>query len=291
MNYTMHDLLQAGIHFGHNPKRWDPKMSRYIFGVRNGVHIINLDYTYRLLKEALDVIKGVAAKGGRVLFVATKKQASDVIAQAAEECGQYYVNHRWLGGMLTNWKTVSNSIKRLEQLEARVEKDSSSLTKKELLGLERQITKLNKDLGGIRKMGGLPDVLFVIDTIKETTAIREAKKLGIPIIAVVDSNASPDLVDYIIPGNDDAIRSIEMYSKLVSNATLEGLKERITKTKVDVGASVDLPKQQKPKKAAAPDTKGKASTESANPESTATTDVKENAVKEEVVENKIEEKS
>lgn len=235
--FKMRELLEAGVHFGHNPRRWNPKMAPYLYGVRNGIHIINLEKTVPLLKQAMEVARDIVAQGGRVLFVGTKRQASQIFADSAQKCGQYYVNHRWLGGMLTNWKTVSNSIKRLKDLREKFEGDTSGFTKKELLTLERQVEKLEKALGGIKEMGGVPDLLFVVDTLREMTAIKEAKKLGIPVIAVVDSNSDPDFIDYPIPGNDDASRSIEVYCRLVSGSILEGLQNQMLAAGVDLGAS------------------------------------------------------
>lgn len=238
--FSMRQLLEAGIHFGHNPRRWNPKMQQYLFGVRNGIHIINLEHTVPMLYAAMEAIRDTAANGGRVLFVGTKRQASDIIAESARKCGQYYVNHRWLGGMLTNWKTVSNSIKRLNELQKLLETQNTVLIKKEQLTLERQINKLERALGGIKEMGGVPDILFVIDTVREMTAIKEAKKLGIPVVAVIDSNSDPDCIDYPIPGNDDAMRSIELYCHLISGSVLEGLQSQMLAAGVDIGASAHL---------------------------------------------------
>lgn len=239
-SFSIRELLEAGIHFGHNPRRWNPKMAPYLFGVRNGVHIINLEHTVPLLHQAMQTIRDVASDGGRILFVGTKRQASSIIAESAQKCGQYYVNHRWLGGMLTNWKTISNSIKRLKDLQGRLETEGEAFTKKELLSLNRQVGKLEKALGGIKEMGGVPDMLFVVDTVREITAIKEARKLGIPIVAIVDSNSDPDLIDYPIPGNDDAMRSIELYCHLISGAILEGLQHQMLTAGVDLGESPDL---------------------------------------------------
>lgn len=238
-SFSMRDLLEAGVHFGHNPRRWNPKMAPYIFGTRNGIHIINLDHTVPLLQKAMEAVRDVTAGGGRVLFVATKKQASELMAEAAQKCGQYYVNHRWLGGMLTNWKTVSQSIKRLKDLQKTLEEKGKSLTKKEQLSLTRQISKLERALGGIKEMGGVPDILFVIDTLREITAIKEANKLGIPVIAVIDSNSDPDGIDYPIPGNDDATRSIEFYTRLISGSILEGLQNQMIAAGVDIGENAE----------------------------------------------------
>ena len=208
--FTMRQLLEAGVHFGHQTQRWNPKMQEYIYGSRNGIHIIDLTQTVPLLDAALNAIRETVAKGGRVLFVGTKRQAAQPVADAAEKCAQYYMNHRWLGGTLTNWKTVSQSINRLKEIDEIMAGGAEGLTKKERLGLERDQQKLQASLGGIREMGGVPDLLFIIDVNKEDLAILEAKKLGIPVVAVVDTNCSPDGVDYIIPGNDDAARAIAL---------------------------------------------------------------------------------
>ena len=221
--FTMRQLLEAGVHFGHQTHRWNPKMDPYLFGVRSGVHIIDLQQSVPMLYRALEFVQGVVSKGGRVLFVGTKRQASEAVAQAARISGQYYVNHRWLGGMMTNWRTISNSIKRLKVVDEQLlSSESSGLTKKELLQLTRERDKLERALGGIKEMGGLPDIVFIIDTNKEQLAIQEANKLGIPVVAVLDSNSDPDGVAYPIPGNDDAIRAVQLYVQGVSAAVLEG---------------------------------------------------------------------
>lgn len=235
--YTMRQLLEAGVHFGHHTRRWNPKMKPYIFGVRNGIHILDLEQTAPMLGTALEAVRDVTANGGRVLFVGTKRQAQDKIKEAAEKCGQYYVNHRWLGGMLTNWKTISGSIKRLRDNETKLEGDKEGLTKRELLEMQRDTDKLNLSLGGIKDMGGLPSILFVIDTNKESLAIQEAKVLGIPVIAVIDSNSSPDDITYPVPGNDDALRAIEFYCDLIANAALAGIAADASKG--DKGAAVN----------------------------------------------------
>ncbi|MEM6603431.1 MAG: 30S ribosomal protein S2 [Pseudomonadota bacterium] len=244
VNYTLRDLLEAGVHFGHNKQRWNPKMKKYIYGVKNGVHIFDLTQTYVLLNDALKAICDNVASGGRLLFVGTKKQASLPIADFAEKCAQYFVNHRWLGGMMTNWNTVSSSIRRLVDLDDKIE-NPEGYTKKELLSLSRQRDRINRDLGGIRAMGGLPSMLFVVDINKEHLAIKEAKKLGIPVVAIVDTNTDPDLVDYPIPGNDDAIRAIELYCNLVSRAVLEGLRLQQENVGADLGEAenpeIDMP--------------------------------------------------
>ena len=235
--FTMRQLLEAGVHFGHRTDRWNPKMTNYLFGDRNKIHIIDLAKTVPLLHTALVAVSDIVARGGRVLFVATKHQASDVIADAAKRCAQYYVNHRWLGGMLTNWKTITNSIKRLRQLEALVSGEGQGFTKKELLQLTRERDKLEQALGGIKDMGGLPDMMFIIDTNKESIAVAEARKLGIPVIAVVDSNCDPDGIDHIIPGNDDAGRAITLYCDLMSRAAIDGIERGASRTGADLGAS------------------------------------------------------
>ncbi|MFQ5959163.1 MAG: 30S ribosomal protein S2, partial [Alphaproteobacteria bacterium] len=225
--FTMRQLLEAGVHFGHQTRRWNPKMAPYLFGVRNGAHIIDLQQTAPLLQHALKMIRDIVAGGGRVLFVGTKRQATDLVTAEAKRCGQFYVNHRWLGGMLTNWKTISVSIKRLREFEEQLEGEDTGLTKKELLRVTRERNKLERALGGIKDMGGLPDVLFVIDTNKEKIAIAEANKLGIPVVAVIDSNSDPTTIDYPIPGNDDAIRAINFYCRMVSDAVLDGIQEEL----------------------------------------------------------------
>src|SRR5690242_11894265 len=209
-DYSMRQLLEAGVHFGHHTRRWNPKMSPYIYGVRNGIHVIDLEQSVPLLRQGLEAIREVVAGGGRVLMVGTKRQAQDAIAESAKRCGQYYVNHRWLGGMLTNFKTISLSIKRLRELEEQVAQGAGGLTKKELLNLTREQEKLERALGGIKEMGGLPDIIVVIDTNKEAIAVQEAGRLNIPVVAVLDSNSDPEGVAYPIPGNDDAIRAIEL---------------------------------------------------------------------------------
>jgi small subunit ribosomal protein S2 len=238
--FTMRQLLEAGTHFGHQTRRWNPKMAPYLFGSRGGIHIIDLQQTVPLLHQALQAIRDVVAAGGRVLFVGTKRQASQKVKEAASLCGQYYVNHRWLGGMMTNWKTVSQSIKRLEELEANLAEGAHGFTKKELLTLERERNKLELSLGGIKEMGGTPNILFVIDTNKEDIAIKEANKLGIPVVAIVDSNSEPDGIDYLIPGNDDAQRAIDLYCTLVSTAVLDGLQSQVRTSGQDVGAAEDV---------------------------------------------------
>ena len=227
--FTMRQLLEAGVHFGHQTQRWNPRMAPYIYGARNGIHILDLTQTVPMLDRALQVVRETVAKGGRILFVGTKRQA------------QYYMNHRWLGGTLTNWKTVSQSIQRLKSIDEAMEGGALGLTKKERLGMERDQTKLQASLGGIREMGGTPDLLFVIDVKKEALAIAEANKLGIPVVAVVDTNCSPDGVDYVIPGNDDAARAISLYCDLVSRAALDGMSAQLGAAGVDLGALEDAP--------------------------------------------------
>lgn len=239
--FTMRQLLEAGVHYGHNTRRWNPKMSEFIFGVRNGIHIIDLEQTYHLLSRALETVRNTVAAGGRVLFVGTKAQASNVIKETAKRCGQYYINHRWLGGTLTNWKTVNQSIKRMKEMEERMESGLGGLTKKEALELQRDYTKLELALGGIRDMGGLPDLLFVIDTNKEAIAIQEAQRLNIPVVAILDSNSDPKGVTYPIPGNDDALRAIKTYCELICDAVLDGLQAEMVSAGIDLGEAVYLP--------------------------------------------------
>ena len=239
--FTMRQLLEAGVHFGHHTRRWNPKMEPYIFGKRNNIHIINLEKTVPMLYEALEAIQSIAKNGGKFLFVGTKRSASELIAQAAINCGQYYVNHRWLGGMLTNWETVSKSIKKLKNLEERIESgEINSLTKKEKLNIERQKEKLDLTLGGIKNMNGIPDAMFIIDTSKEAIAVLEANNLNIPVIAICDSNTNPSGVDYPIPGNDDALRAISLYCDLVAASVLTGLESNLEQSGVDIGEAEDL---------------------------------------------------
>ena len=240
-DFTLRQLLEAGVHFGHHTRRWNPSMKPYLFGVRNQVHIIDLQQTVPLLDRALRAVRDVVAAGGRVLFVGTKRAAADHVADAAKRCGQYYVNHRWLGGMLTNWKTITGSIKRLRQMEDMLAGDIQGLTKKEVLDLTREREKLDRALGGIKEMGGLPDILFIIDTNKEKLAVEEANKLNIPVVAVLDSNSDPAGVTFPIPGNDDAIRAITMYCDLVSAAVLDGISAEMMASGRDIGAAEELP--------------------------------------------------
>jgi len=253
--FTMRQLLEAGVHFGHQTRRWNPKMAQYLFGIRNGAHIIDLQQTVPMLHHTLKATRDIVAGGGRVLFVGTKRQAAEPIAAAAKRCGQFYVNHRWLGGMLTNWKTISVSIRRLRTLEEQLGgEEDTGLTKKELLRLTRERDKLERALGGIKDMGGLPDIMFVIDTNKEDIAIAEATKLGIPVVAIIDSNSDPDPVAFPIPGNDDAIRAISLYCQLMSDAVLDGIQQEMTASGVDIGAAEELPEDPIPaeEEAAAP---------------------------------------
>ncbi len=247
-DFTMRQLLEAGVHFGHNTRRWNPKMAPYIFGDRNGIHIIDLQQTVPLLHQAMLAVRNVVSSGGRVLFVGTKRQAQTKVAEAAKRCGQYYVNHRWLGGMLTNWRTISNSIKRLKELEEMLsnEAEMQGLTKKELLMLTRERDKLERALGGIKDMGGLPDILVVIDTMKEDIAINEANKLGIPVVGVIDSNANPAGITHPVPGNDDAIRAISMYCDLMVGSVLDGIQAEIGSTGGDIGAAEVAPTEELP---------------------------------------------
>jgi small subunit ribosomal protein S2 len=239
--FSMRQLLEAGVHFGHQTQRWNPKMKKYIFGSRNKVHIIDLSKTVPMLHQALVKIRDVVAGGGRVLFVGTKRQAQAPIAEAAKNCAQYYMNSRWLGGTLTNWQTISNSIKRLREIEEITEAGSIGLTKKEQLQLAREHAKLDASLGGIRDMGGLPDILFVIDVKKEAIAIQEAKNLGIPVVGVVDTNCDPDGIDFVIPGNDDASRAIALYANLVADTVIDGISASQAALGVDLGAMEEAP--------------------------------------------------
>ncbi len=238
--FTMRQLLEAGVHFGHRTHRWNPRMGPYLFGARNKIHIIDLRQTVPLLHRALQEVRDITAGGGRVLFVGTKRQASEAVAEAAKRCGQYYVDHRWLGGMLTNWKTISHSIKRLKSLEEQLAGETVGLTKKELLQRTRERDKLERSLGGIKDMGGLPDILVVIDTNKEEIAVKEAGKLGIPVAGVLDSNSDPRGIAFPIPGNDDALRAITLYCDLFAAAILDGIQAELTARGEDLGESEDL---------------------------------------------------
>ena len=238
--FTMRQLLEAGLHYGHTTRRWNPKMAPYIFGERNKIHIINLELTMPMLQRAVQAVRDTVAAGGRVLFVGTKPQASDKVKDAAKRCGQYYVNHRWLGGMLTNWKTVNQSIKRLKEMEEELA-SPGRLTKKEILSRQRERDKLELVIGGVRDMGGLPDILFVIDTNKEDISIKEANRLGIPVVGVLDSNSDPEGVTFPIPGNDDALRAIDLYCDLMVEAVLDGLQAEMRSAGIDLGASLNAP--------------------------------------------------
>ena len=233
---TMQELIEAGAHFGHQTHRWNPRMKPYIFGARNGVHILDLSQTVPLFARALEFIAGTVQNGGKVLFVGTKRQAQEPIAQAARACGQHYVNHRWLGGMLTNWKTISGSIKRFKTLEEKLSGDTAGLTKKEVLQLTRERDKLELSLGGIRDMGGIPDVMFVIDANKEELAIKEANVLGIPVIAILDSNVNPHGISFPIPANDDASRAIRLYCDAIATAATKGNRHAVVESGIDIGA-------------------------------------------------------
>ncbi|MCB8838576.1 30S ribosomal protein S2 [Aurantimonas sp. VKM B-3413] len=250
-DYSMRQLLEAGVHFGHQTHRWNPKMAPYIFGARNNIHILDLAQTVPLLHRALLAVSDTVARGGRVLFVGTKRQASDIVADAAQRSAQYYVNARWLGGMLTNWKTISNSIQRLRKLdELLAGGEAQAFTKKERLTLQRERDKLDRALGGIRDMGGVPDMIFIIDTNKESIAIEEAKRLHIPIVAVVDSNCDPAPIDYPIPGNDDAARAISLYCDLIARAAVDGIARQQGDMGIDIGAMEDAPAEELPEEGA-----------------------------------------
>jgi small subunit ribosomal protein S2 len=240
-DYSMRQLLEAGVHFGHQTHRWNPKMKNFIFGERNGVHIIDLAQTVPLLDQALKKVSDTVAGGGRVLFVGTKRQASEIVADSAKRCAQYFVNARWLGGMLTNWKTISNSIQRLRAVQEQLESGAAGLTKKERLMLTRERDKLERALGGIKDMGGIPDLIFVIDTNKEAIAIQEARRLNIPVAAIVDTNCDPDGIDFPIPGNDDAGRAIALYCDLIARSALDGISRMQGNSGVDIGASEEAP--------------------------------------------------
>ena len=254
--FTMRQLLEAGVHFGHHTRRWNPKMKPYLFGVRNGVHIIDLTKTVPLLGQALEQVRQVVANGGRVLFVGTKAAAADRVAEAARRCGQYYVNHRWLGGMITNWQTISASIKRLRELDDRLKGDVIGLTKKEQLDLTRERDKLERSLGGIKEMGGTPDMLFIIDTNKEAIAVQEARRLNIPVAAVVDTNCDPAGITYVVPGNDDASRAVSLYCDLISSAVLDGIRAEIAASGRDVGELAEPMAEEPPAGGEAPSAEG-----------------------------------
>jgi small subunit ribosomal protein S2 len=242
--FNMRQLLEAGVHYGHQTARWNPKMAEYIYGDRNGIHILDLTQTVPLLDAALQVVRDTVARGGHILFVGTKRQAQEPVAEAADKCAQFYMNHRWLGGTLTNWQTVSKSIQRLKQIDELMANGAEGLTKKERLNIEREQTKLQASLGGIREMGGVPDLLFIIDVGKEDLAILEAQKLGIPVVGVVDTNCSPKGVTYVIPGNDDAARAIQMYCDLVARAALDGMSAQMGAAGIDLGALDEAPEEE-----------------------------------------------
>jgi small subunit ribosomal protein S2 len=236
--FTMRQMLEAGVHFGHVTRRWDPKMEQFIFGTRQKIHILDLQQTVPMMYRAMQAVNEAVAGGGRVLWVGTKRQAAQPVAEAAMRCGQYYVNHRWLGGMMTNWKTISNSIRRLKTLEEQLgenNEETTGLTKKEMLKLTREHEKLDRSLGGIKDMGGLPDIVFVLDTNKESIAVAESNKLGIPVIGILDSNSNPDGIDYPIPGNDDSIRAINFYCDMISGSVLSGIQTEMADSGVDLG--------------------------------------------------------
>lgn len=277
---SMRQLLEAGVHFGHTTRRWNPRMAPYIFGTRNGVHIIDLEQSLPLLNRALATVRDIVAGGGRVLFVGTKRQASEKVAEAAKRCGQYYVNHRWLGGMLTNWKTISNSIRRLRTVEEQLAQEQVGLTKKELLNLTRERDKLERALGGIKEMGGLPDVIFVIDTNKEHIAVNEATNLKIPVIGVLDSNSNPEGVTFPVPGNDDALRAISLYCDLIADAVLDGIQAEMTASGGDVGAAEEAPVEALPEEPAAEAPAAEAAAEAPAAEAAAAGDAAAEAAKE-----------
>lgn len=278
-DFSMRELIEAGVHFGHKTKRWNPRMAPFIYGARNDIHIIDLQQTVPMLHRALSAVRATVAKNGRILFVGTKRQASEEIAEAAKRCGQYYVNQRWLGGMLTNWSTIQNSIRQLRKYEELLADADSGLTKKEILTTQRARDKLDRSLGGIRDMGGKPDLLFIIDTNREDLAVKEAQKLGIPIVAVIDTNCTTDGIDFPVPGNDDATRAIKLYCKLISDAALSGLKENLTVKEKDFGSAAEpsemqateglTPRQEQEKlsRERKPDTKGKKAAPKAAPAS------------------------
>ena len=234
--FSLRQLLEAGVHYGHQTARWNPRMGEFIYGDRNGIHIIDLTQTVPLLDAALKVVRDTVARGGRILFVGTKRQAQKPVSEAAERCAQFFMNHRWLGGTLTNWQTVSKSIQRLKQIDEMMGHGAEGLTKKERLNIEREQGKLQASLGGIREMGGTPDLLVIVDVGKESLAILEAQKLGIPVVGIVDTNCSPKGVDYIIPGNDDAARAIQLYCDLIARAALDGMSAQLGAAGVDLGA-------------------------------------------------------
>jgi small subunit ribosomal protein S2 len=238
--FNMRELIEAGVHFGHKTKRWNPRMAPYIYGVRSDIHIIDLGKTVPMLHAALSAIRDTIAQNGRILFVGTKRQAEAPIAEAAKRCGQYYINKRWLGGLLTNWSTIQVSIKTLRKIDEQLGQPNVGFTKKELLSMQRQREKLEASLGGIKDMGGRPDLLFIIDTNKEEIAVKEAQKLGIPIVAIIDSNSSIEGITYPIPGNDDSTRAIHLYCRLISDAVIDGIQQSVANTNEDIGAREDI---------------------------------------------------
>ena len=241
----MKELLEAGVHFGHQTHRWNPKMKDFIYGEHNNIHIIDLSQTMGMLKNALGAVREVTQSGGRILFVGTKRQASETISESASQCAQYYVNHRWLGGTLTNWKTISNTIARLKSIQETLdEEESAGLTKKELLKLTRERDKLELSIGGIKNMGSLPDLIFVIDTVREQIAIKEANKLNIPIAAIIDTNCDPEGITYPIPGNDDSTKSIKLYCDLVSQAALDGISIQSQKVQEETQDKKEKPQKE-----------------------------------------------
>lgn len=268
--FSMRELIEAGVHFGHKTRRWNPRMEPFIFGVRNDIHIIDLGKTVPMLHHALTAVRDTMTKNGRLLFVGTKRQSQDAVAEAAKRCGQYYINHRWLGGLLTNWSTIQNSIKTLRKLDEQLAGNIKGFTKKEMLQMTRQRDKLEASLGGIKDMGGRPDMLFIIDTTKEDLAVLEAAKLGIPVMAIIDSNASFDGITYPVPGNDDSTRAIKLYCQLVADAALAGLQQSLAKSGADIGARANTGDTVIDMAAAAEASKAK-------PEATATEEKKESA--------------
>jgi small subunit ribosomal protein S2 len=243
--FTIKELLDAGVHFGHKTMRWNPKMAPYIYGDRNNIHIIDLQRTVPMLHKSLEAVHEVAARNGRILFVSTKRQASDIVQETATRCGQYYVNHRWLGGMLTNWGTISKSIKTLNTMQDQLDDPEATLNKKERLQISRKMEKLERALGGIKDMGGVPDLVFIIDTNKEHIAIKESNTLGIPVVAIVDTNSNPDNITHIVPGNDDSTRSIQLYCDLVADAVLAGLESSLGKKAPANDPATDKPAAKK----------------------------------------------
>lgn len=227
--FSMSDMLEAGLHYGHTTRRWNPKMEQFIYGERNGIHIMDLRQTYPMIQRAMEEMRKTAAAGGRILFVGTKRQAQSIIAESATACGQYYINHRWLGGTLTNWGTISNSIKKIKEIEEKLE-NTQGMTKRELLSLERRLEKLNRAIGGIRQMGNIPNLIFVLDVNRDATAVKEASLLNIPVIGILDSNSNPDDITYPVPGNDDATRAIRFYCDLFSRSILQGLHQSLDET-------------------------------------------------------------